>query len=138
MKWKNLLEEFIGDYSSITLNPPATEQQISEIEEKLHINLPADIKDILGEFNGDNFFLLSAEQMIKINLMVRTFNFCMPLDCLLFFGENGCGDYYGYPITREDGIRSDNVFMWNHEYDSREWKATSLQEAIEKYYSNLI
>jgi len=27
----------------------------------------------------------------------------MLLDCLLFFGGNGYGDYYGYPITLYQG-----------------------------------
>ena len=58
----------------------------------------------------------------------------MPLDCLLFFGGNGCGDYFGYPITRLSGVRNDNVFMWDHEYDSRIWKANNLEELIKKYY----
>ncbi len=62
----------------------------------------------------------------------------MPLDCLLFFGGNGCGDYYGYPITLQDGVRDDNVFMWEHEYDNRIWKASNLEEAIKKYYNDEI
>jgi len=137
MKWKILLEQFTKENPYMKLNPPATEQQISEIEEKLHIHLPKDLKSLLRETNGDDFLLLSTDQIIEINLMVRTQDFYMPLDCLLFFGRNGCGDYYGYPITREDGVRDNNVYMWDHEYDSREWKAGSLEEIIIQYYTNV-
>jgi hypothetical protein len=67
----------------------------------------------------------------------------MPLDCLLFFGGNGCGDYYGYPITSQDGVRDDNVFIWEHEYDNRIWKANNLEDAIKnttttKYNASLL
>lgn len=62
----------------------------------------------------------------------------MPLDCLLFFGGNGCGDYFGYPITSQDAVRDDNVFMWEHEYDNRIWKANNLEDAIKKYYNDEI
>ena len=29
------------------------------------------------------------------------------------------------------------VYMWDHEYDSREWKAGSLEEIIIQYYTNV-
>ena len=57
--------------------------------------------------------------MIEGNLSVRELGYFMPLACLLFFGSNGCGDYYGYPITAESGVRDDNVFLWEHESDKR-------------------
>lgn len=138
MKWKTLLERFTKENTCMKLNPPATEQQINEIKEKLHIRLPEDLKSLLRELNGDDFLLLSADQIIEINLMVRAQDFYMSLDCLLFFAGNGCGDYYGYPITREDGIRDGDVFLWNHENDNREWKASGLEDTIIKYYNNQI
>lgn len=138
INWKALLEPFTKENDYMKLNPPATEQQISEVEEKLNIQLPDDLKGLLRELNGDDWLLLSTVQMIEINLMVRAQEFYMPLDCLLFFGGNGCGDYYGYPITREDGLRDGDVLRWNHENDSREWVASGLKDTIEKYYNDQI
>lgn len=138
MKWKTLLRQYTDKITYMKLNPPATESAITEIEEKLRLKLPSDLASLLRECNGDDFLLLSAEQILEINLMLRTFDFCMPLDCFLFFGGNGCGDYYGYPITREDGIRDGDVFLWNHENDSREWKASGLEDAIIEYYNSEI
>ena len=60
----------------------------------------------------------------------------MPLNCLLFFAGNGCGDYYGFPITLSDGVRDDIVFMWEHEYDNRIWKANNLEDTIRRYYNS--
>lgn len=88
--------------------------------------------------NGDNWLIFSTEQITETNLSARKLDCFMPLDCLLFFGGNGCGDYYGYPITSQDGVLNDNVFMWDHEYDNRIWKANNLEDAIKKYYNDEI
>lgn len=138
MKWKTLLEQFTQDNPYMKLNPPATEQQILEIEEKLQVRLPPDLKELLGETNGDDYLLLSAAHIIEDNLMMREMHCFMPLDCLLFFAGNGCGDYYGFPITREDGVRDDNVYIWCHENDNRQWVAGSLEQTILRYYNNEI
>lgn len=137
MKWKILLEQFTRANPYMKLNPPAIEQEICEIEEKLQIIIPEDLKGLLREINGDDFLLFSAKQIVETNLEMRTQKCFMPLDCLLFFGTDGSGNYYGFPITCEDGVRDDNVYMWDHEYDSREWKAGSLEQMIIKYYTEV-
>ncbi len=117
MKWITLIEPFADRFTRP--NPPATEAQIAEAENKLGAKLPGDLKALLLEMDGDNNLLFSTEQIINTNIEVRELGCFMPLDCLLFFGGNGCGDYFGYPITKDDGVRDDNVFMWEHEYDNR-------------------
>jgi hypothetical protein len=136
MKWKSLIEPYIDRFTQP--NHPATEAQIAEAEKKLNVRFPEDLKEMLLEFDGDNDLLFSTKQIIETNLQVRELGFYMPLDCLLFFGGNGCGDYFGYPITREDGVRDNNVFLWDHEYDNRIWKANSLEDTIKKYYNDEI
>lgn len=136
--WKFLYKELTGTHDYIKPNTPATQKQIAEVEKVLDCKLPTDLKELLLETNGDNWFIFSTEQMIETNSSVRKLDCFMPLDCLLFFGGNGCGDYYGYPITSQDGVRDDNVFMWEHEYDNRIWKANSLEDAIKKYYKDEI
>jgi hypothetical protein len=139
MKWRILIEELAKDNPYVKLNPPASEQQIHEVEKKLDVPLPDDLADLLREFNGDSWLIFSTEQIIETNLSIReALDSYMPLDCLLFFGGNGCGDYFGYPITRGDGVRNDNVFMWEHEWDNRIWKANNLEDTIRKYYNNEI
>ena len=51
---------------------------------------------MLLEFDGDGWLLLSADQIIEINEMLRELVEFMPLDCFLFIARNGCGDYYSY------------------------------------------
>jgi Protein involved in beta-1,3-glucan synthesis len=135
--WKSLIKKLSTGNDNVVLNPPATEKQLSEIEEKLKVVLPPDIRNFLLELNGDNWLIFSALQIIEINLEIRKLTCYMSLDCLLFIGGNGCGDYFGYPITG-DGINDNDLFMWEHEYDNRVWKAVNLQDLINKYYNDEI
>ena len=136
--WNLLYKELTGTHDYIKPNTPATQKQIAEVEKVLDCKLPTDLKELLLEINGDNWFVFSTEQIIKTNLSVRKLDCFMPLDCLLFFGGNGCGDYYGYPITSHDGVRDDKEFICEHEYDNRILKANNLEDAIKKYYNDVI
>ena len=137
-KWKELLDSIAVNKDYIKPNPPATEIQIKEVEEKLNIEIPKDIRELLLEFNGDQWFLFSTEDIIKTNLQVRKFmTGYMTLECMLFVAGNGCGDYYGYPITA-DGIKDWEIFIWEHESDNRIYKANGLEDAIIKYYNDEI
>jgi hypothetical protein len=50
----------------------------------------------------------------------------MPFDALLFFGEAGNGDQFFYRIL--DGeVRDPDIYLWDHENDSRTWRAGGLQ-----------
>ena len=138
MDWHVIYRELTSKHNYIKPNPPATEKQISDVEKSLGCKLPNDLKELLLDMNGDNWLIFSTEQITETNLSARKLDCFMPLDCLLFFGGNGCGDYYGYPITSQDGVRNDNVFMWDHEYDNRIWKANNLEDAIKKYYNDEI
>ena len=136
--WNVLYKELTGQHDCIKPNPPATQKQILDVEKLLGNKLPVDLKELLLEMNGDSGLIFSTDQIIETNLSARKLNCFMPLDCLLFFGGNGCGDYYGYPITSQDGVRDDNVFMWEHEYDNRTWIASNLEDTIKKYYNDEI
>ena len=136
--WKTLYNGLINGHNYIKPNPPAASADIARVQASLCVELPSDITELLLEMNGDNWFVFSAEQIVEINLSVRALGCYMPLDCFLFFAGNGCGDYFGYPVTKEDGVRQDNVFMWDHEYDNRVWKASSLEDVIKKYYAGEI
>lgn len=136
--WNVLYKELVDQHDYIKPNPPATQEQILNVEKLLGKKLPVDLKELLLEMNGDSWLIFSTEQIIETNLSIRKLDCYMPLDCLLFFGGNSCGDYYGYPITHQDGVRDDNVFMWEHEYDNRTWKASNLEDTIKKYYNDEI
>lgn len=136
--WNVIYKVLTSKNNYIKPNPPATQKQISDVEKSLGCKLPTGLKELLLEMNGDNWLIFSTEQITETNIFVRKLDCFMPLDCLLFFRGNGCGDYYGYPITSQGGVRDDSVFMWEHEYDNRIWKANNLEDAIIKYYNDEI
>lgn len=137
-KWHEIFMDLASKNKYTKLNSPATQMQLVHVEEMLGNKLPIDIQELLLELNGDNWLIFSTEQIIETNLSLRKLDYYMPLDCLLFFGGNGCGDYYGFPITDEQGVRGDKVFLWEHEDDSRIWKANDLEDTIRKYYNGEI
>ncbi len=50
----------------------------------------------------------------------------MPLDCLLFFGEEGNGDLFGFRILK--GTVNPQVYEWDHENDNRTWSGSCLTD----------
>ncbi|MFB6579458.1 SMI1/KNR4 family protein [Streptomyces sp. NPDC056402] len=74
----------------------------------------------------------SAAQIARSNEEFRTRedlrSLYMPFDGLLFFGDNGGGDQFALPISP---ARPD-VFVWDHENDSRTWVASSMEEHLRK------
>ncbi len=58
----------------------------------------------------------------------------MPFDGLLFFGQVGNGDLLFQPVLTS-GIR-DEVFLWDHEDDSRRWYARGVPEALKRACSD--
>ena len=135
--WRQLALKVAAGNPYVRLNPPASNSDIQAAERALGIALPSDLVEMLRQFDGDNYFVFSCQQSIDTNLMLRNITAWMPLDCLLFVAGNGCGDYFGYPITG-DGVKDAEIFMWEHEYDNRVYKANGLRDVIEKYYSDAL
>jgi len=131
--WRQVVLRASEGKPYVSLNPPASVGDIQAVESALGLRLPSDLAELLRQFDGDNYFLFSCRQITETNLMLRSTTAWMPLDCLLFVAGNGCGDYFGYPITG-DGMKETEIFMWEHEYDNRTYWAQGLSEAIEKYY----
>ena len=58
----------------------------------------------------------------------------MPFDCLLFFSDAGNGDQFAYAITGGD-VRRPDIFLWNHEDDSRAWVSSSMRSFLPDWIS---
>ncbi len=117
---------------------PATEADIFPIKRDLNIDLPKKLADLYKETNGvfgiyGISFIWSTEQMVKENLFFRAIqkqsDSMRSLDTFLFFSDAGNGDLFGYSI--ENGsIQNDEIYVWDHEDDSRRVIASSLEEFI--------
>ncbi|MCX5256879.1 SMI1/KNR4 family protein [Streptomyces canus] len=104
-------------------------------ERRLTRTLPAELRRLLLESNGvighaHVGTVWPIDQIIETNLLFwsdQTFTqLYMPFDALLFFGDNGGGDQYAFVQKPE---RPD-IFVWEHESDSRRWVANNLQDYL--------
>jgi len=141
--WKNFIETISKEYH---FKAPASNPEVTLIEEKLNIELPKKLVDLFNETNGvfDNFdcpLIWSTEQIIKDNLFFRNFDdykdIYMPFDHLLFFSDAGNGDLFGFAILN-GSIQKDDIYVWNHEDDSRTWIASSLENFIKGWITSEI
>ena len=134
--WRN----FIAGLTDIaTFASPASPSHLAEAEKSLGITFPDELRQLLGESDGveGSHGLAVVWPLARIqndNLEFRSNSdfreLYMPFDCLLFFGDDGGGDQFGYAIL--DGvIRRDDVYRWNHENDSRDWAALTLRQYLE-------
>ncbi|MGN7942529.1 SMI1/KNR4 family protein [Virgibacillus sp. 6R] len=133
--WKGYLSSISKECQ---FKAPATETEILSIKKDLNIDLPKKLADLYYETNGvyGNYgisFIWSLEQMIKENLFFWTLHehkeSMKPLDTFLFFSDAGNGDLFGYSIGNGN-IQYEDIYLWNHEDDSRSIIASSLEEFI--------
>ncbi|MEU2653829.1 SMI1/KNR4 family protein [Streptomyces sp. NPDC007325] len=116
---------------------PAGASAIVEAERRLGRVLPADLKQLLSESDGvlghshvDTVW--SLDEIVEQNLRFwsdETFaELYMSFDALLFFGDNGGGDQFAF--VRKP--RRPDVFVWEHESDSRRWVANDLGDYLRR------
>lgn len=141
--WKNTIRSVS---TQVYFKNPATEEEWMSIKEALNVDLPLDLLELFKDTNGvfDEFgcpYVWSTNQIIQDNLFFRNYDdykdIYMPFDHLLFFSETGCGDLFGYPILN-GVIQRDDIFVWDHESDSRKWIASSLEDFLEGWISGKI
>lgn len=143
MKWKSFIKNISNDYHT---THPATIKDIGLIKKKLNVDLPKELESLLSETDGvyDQFdcpLLWSINKIVEENLYFREWedfkDIYMPFDHLLFFSDAGNGDLFGYAILNGH-IQREDIYVWNHEDDSRTWIASSLKEFIEGWITGKI
>ncbi|MFJ9854957.1 SMI1/KNR4 family protein [Streptomyces sp. NPDC101150] len=116
---------------------PADPAALSAAERRLGCALPPELVGLLRESDGivgpygvDAIWPL--ELLVRNNLHFRSdrslAGLYMPFDALLFFGDNGGGDQFAFVQTPP---RAD-IFVWEHEDDSRRWVARDLTDYLGK------
>lgn len=135
LKWKNTIHSVS---TQVYFKDPATDEELLHIKEALNVDIPLDLLELLQESNGvfDEFgcpYIWSTSHIVRDNLYFRNCedfkNFYMPFDHLLFFSDSGCGDLFAYPILN-GVIQRDDIFVWDHESDSRKYVAPSLEDFL--------
>ena len=69
-----LLKHYAANIDSSKIQPAVAKSAIHEAELKLNILFPNELMELLCETNGDNYFLLPLEFIIKDNLDFRSMN----------------------------------------------------------------
>ncbi|MEJ1196982.1 MULTISPECIES: SMI1/KNR4 family protein [unclassified Streptomyces] len=127
--------EIIAEFPSAEPRQPAAPQKIERIEAALGLALPAELRSLLLESDGvlDEYgteVIWSAERVLDDNVVFRSDeqyrSLYMPFDPLVFFGDNGGGDQFAFvcrPSRKE-------VFVWDHETDSRNLVAPTLESYV--------
>ncbi|HEY7520373.1 MAG TPA: SMI1/KNR4 family protein [Methylomirabilota bacterium] len=135
--WRELVSRLFDDGR---FQPPASADQLRQVEAALGVTLPPDLESFLLESNGvaayySSPLVWSATEIIEQNLLFRRNpdfrELYMPFDALLFFGAEGNGDQFAYRIL--DGqIREAWIYEWDHESDNREWFAHDLADYFKR------
>lgn len=132
--WKGLIAAAVGDAQ---FHLPAPTEAMAEVEAALGLPFPDELKSLLLETNGliadyGANVVWSLSEIIRRNLEMRhTEEFTslyMPFDNLLFFGDDGGGDLFAFPIQKNGRINQMDIFRWDHETDGRIWFASGLRQ----------
>ncbi|GAB3503346.1 SMI1/KNR4 family protein [Emticicia fontis] len=136
--------------STYHFNSPAADDQLEELQTSFQLNeLPQELLDLYRQANGIEEYLniegilnnekigeliWPIERVIETNKEFRTHpNFkdlYISFEQLLFVADAGNGDLFGF-ITLNGNFDRDDIFVWNHENDSRVWVAPNLTKFVE-------
>ncbi len=134
--WREFIESLTSDF---TFHPPALLHQVEDAESNLGVLLPEELKSLLQESDGIKgsygiSLIWNIQRIQQDNLNFRQIpdfkELYMPFDHLLFFADAGDGDQFAFGILNGE-IRNPDIFVWNHENDSRQWVAASLDIYLE-------
>ncbi len=140
MNWTEFLT---GIDHPITLAAPAAASDIESAAARLGHAIPDDLADLLRESNGvlgkySLGLVWPVERIVHDNLEFRSHpefpSLYMPFDPLLFFADAGNGDQFAFAVLQGAVPRQD-IFVWDHETDSRQWVAPSLRVYLERWCS---
>ncbi|SOE13193.1 SMI1-KNR4 cell-wall [Streptomyces sp. 2323.1] len=132
--WREMVAGFGGQ---VDFHDPADGQILDQIEQRLGQSLPDPLKQLLLETDGldDEFgteVVWSAQRILDDNEQFRTESsfrdLYMPFDDVMFFGDNGGGDQFAFVRNPQ---RND-VFVWDHETDARNWVSASLEDYLQR------
>jgi hypothetical protein len=130
--WREAAERACAE-AEFTL--PVDAAALAAAERRLGCGLPAGLVGLLRETDGvvgldgtDTVWPL--ERIVEENLFFRSdpefAGLYMPFEPLLFFGDNGGGDRFAFVRTPP----RDDIFVWDHEDDSRRWAARDLLDYL--------
>ena len=130
--------EAAGQVSSeAEFSEPVGPAALAEAERRLGCALPAELASLLQETDGivgayGVDIIWPLKRIVTDNMRFWSdsslADLYMPFEAFLFFGDNGGGDQFA--LVRSPA-RPD-VFVWQHEDDSRRWAARDLRDYLDR------
>jgi len=159
MNWKEYIETQLNlnNVSKYRCNSPATQEVLIALKERFELShLPDKLEELYRQTDGIDELLYfeekgeltkTGELIWQIEKVIETNNTCRtapyfkdiykPLDQLLFISDAGNGDMFGYKTINGKFDGSD-IYVWDHEDDSRNWVAPNLTKFIEGWTNGRI
>lgn len=154
MDWKEYIKTGLkqqDEATSFDFNLPAPDNSIIELRRQLGLDeLPKVLEEVYGQtngiiqtFHGEHIgeLIWTVERVTEINKEYRNSpdfkELYMSFDQLLFFSDAGNGDLFGF-VTLNGRFGRNDIFVWNHEDDSRTWVAPDLTMFIEWWTNGTI
>lgn len=146
MDWKKYVLQLQkhDDNVEYTFNSPTPHFLFQDLQLQFGLKeLPEELTQLYKETNGINETLngdkigeliWTVERVMETNKEYRHQpdfkELYMSFDQLLFISDAGNGDLFGY-VTLQNRFDRHDIFVWNHEDDSRTWVAPNLIKYIE-------
>ncbi len=143
MDWKTHLA---SRYPKLETHPAVARERVEAASSKLGAAFPGELVSLLTTSDGLTGdyglgLIWPLDEIVSRNEHFRTFpefrSLYMPFDALLFFGDAGNGDQFGYSLCGGEITKTD-IFCWNHEDDSRTWVAPCLPTYLDWWLSGKI
>ena len=155
MNWKEYITNnlsLLDKMTEFTFNLPATDSLLSNLKENFSLSeLPNELEELYRQTNGVDEVLLGQgkiselvwpiDKVIETNKQYISYtdfkDIYMSFDELLFISDAGNGDLFGFITLNGRFVRND-IFVWNHEDDSRTWVAPNLTKFLERWNNGKI
>lgn len=137
-----MFTERIVEWGEATFREPATAGLIRTVEQDLGHRMPGELRELLAQTNGIEGeyglgLLWSAERIARDNAHFRNSqefrDLYMPFDGIVFFADAGNGDQFGVSLSGKH-----EVYVWNHEDDSRTWVASTILGYLENWMTGTL
>jgi hypothetical protein len=146
VNWNDYISQLdkINTTKRFDFNSPVKEGSLKELKSQFNLSeLPIELEELYTQTNGINEMLRdqkigdlvwSIDRVIEVNREYRNHlgfrELYMSFDQLLFITDAGNGDLFGF-VTLNGKFDRNDIFVWNHEDDSRTWIAPNLTKFIE-------
>lgn len=137
-----MLVEEIQHWGEAAFGPPASADAIQACEARLGHGLPDHLRQLLAETNGIEGeyglgLLWSTQRIADDNVHFRNDDgfrkLYMTFSGLVFFADAGNGDQFAVSLSG-----THDVYVWNHEDDSRKWVAPTVMRYLENWMTGTL